>query len=201
MFKKFFAVFSLIVATSFSAQASLITVEHADVNVGTFNADLAAIWAGLSAGDITSDSIDTATLLYNGSANNQTIFKMTITVPNTRDILFNLFAGLDAGFGAEVFVNGSLLTEREEDLWWGRSWSNGDVMSIEGLNFLVGSNEIVVYWAEGSNSGGNSFEFSVDGGDRLVLSTSNLYTAVPTPSTLALFGLVLFGLGMSRRKL
>jgi hypothetical protein len=201
MFKKFVAIIGLVMASSIGANASLITIEQADLNVGTTNADLAAIWAGLSATDISSETLmGDATLLFNGSAKNNTIFKMTINVPNVNDVMFSLFTGLDAGYGAEIFVNGSLFAERNEDLWWARNWSNGDTFAAEGLNFLAGGNQIVVYWAEGRNSGGNSFEFSVDGGDRLVLSNGNLYTAVPAPSTIALFGLALVGLGFSRRK-
>lgn len=117
MFKKFVAIIGLVMASSFGANASLITIEQADLNVGTTNADLAAIWAGLSATDISSETlIGDATLLFNGSANNNTIFKMTINVPNVNDVMFSLFTGLDAGYGAEIFVNGSMLDERNEDL-------------------------------------------------------------------------------------
>lgn len=201
MFKKYVVVISLIMACSFSANASLITIEQSDINISSVNVDLAAIWAGLPIGDITSEELSgEATLLFSGSAHNNTIFKMTIDVPNTRDILFNLYAGLDAGRGVEVFVNGLLFSERNANIWWGRSWSNGNVFSAEGLNFLTGGNQIVVYWAENGNSGGNSFEFSVNNGNRLALSSDNLRTSVPTPSTIALFGLALAGLGFSRRK-
>ena len=201
MFKKFTAVIGLIVASCFSANASIITIEQADYNVGSSNANLAGIWAGLSSTDISSEVLlGDATLLFNGSGNNYTIFKMIISVENVNDIMFNLYTGLDAGYGAEIFVNRSLADERNDDLWWSRNWSNSDVFAIENLNFMAGTNEIVVYWAEGRNSGGNSFEFTVDGGDRLVLSNDNLNTTVPTPSTLALFGLVLFGMGLSRKR-
>lgn len=200
MFRKILATMGLLLSISFSANAALITVERADAVLGTANLDLAGYWASLSSADITSEMIQTATMLYNGSANNNTIFKMTIDVPNSVDVLFSLFAGLDAGRGAEVFVNGNLIADVNSNIWWSRSWSHSSVIAAENLNFLANQmNQIVIYWAENGNSGGNSFEFMVDGGPRLALSQDNLYSAVPAPSTIALFGLALIGLGLSRR--
>ncbi len=200
MYKKFIAALCVVITCSFSANAALITVESADASLSGTDVDLAAHWATLSASDITSHSVDIASNLFRGSDNNYSIFKMTIKVATGFDINFSLFAGLDAGHGAEIFSSNGFFKNVSDDLWWNRSWSNGDVIAAENMSMTTGMNELTVFWAENTNSGGNSFMFSVDGGQRLVLSNENLATSVPTPSTIGLFALTLIGLSLSRRR-
>ena len=200
MFRKILATFFLLTCLSFSAQGALITVEKANASFGSANIDLAAYWATLSEADISTDMIETATMLYNGSANNDTIFKMTINFYNSVDTLFSLFAGLDAGRGAEFYVNGNLVSDLNTNIWWGRNWAHSQVVAIEDIYLLANvANQVVVFWAENFNSGGNSFEFTMNGGQRLVLSEQNLPNPVPAPSTIALFGMALVGLSFARR--
>ena len=41
---------------------------------------------------------------------------------------FNL--GLDAGFGASIYVDNKLVTQRTDNLWWNNRWSNSDVFDV-----------------------------------------------------------------------
>lgn len=200
MYKKFIAALCVILSCSFSANAALIKVESADASLSGANIDLAAHWATLSASEITSQTVDIASNLFNGSVHNNSIFKMTIKIATGFDINFSLFAGLDAGHGAEIFTSNGFFKDVNSNLWWGRNWSNSAVIAAENMVMTAGMNEITVFWAENGNSGGNSFQFSVDGGQRLALSNANLAASVPAPSTIALFALSLIGLGLMRRK-
>lgn len=198
MYKKLVTI--LILACSFSANAALITIESADANFGSNRTvDLASYWAGLADNEIASESFSAATMLFNGSAFNYSIYKMTINLFPGNDLNFNFFAGLDAGNGAELFHNGSLVADVNTNLWWSRNWTNSQVMS-QGLVLAAGSNEITFFWAENSNSGGNSFEFSIGDGERLALSAPNLQAEVSAPSTIGIFAMTLIGLSLFGRR-
>ena len=197
MYKKLLA--TLILACSFSANAALITIESANTNFGSNkNVDLASYWAGLDDSDIASESFSSATMLFKGKEFNNSIYKMTINLFPNKDTKFGFFAGLDAGYGAELFHNGNLVTDINSDIWWSRNWNNSQVIS-EDMMLSAGSNEITFFWAEGNASGGNSFEFAL-AGERLALSSANLQAQVPAPSTIGIFAMTLIGMSLFGRR-
>jgi hypothetical protein len=219
MYRKVLVTLCLVFCVAIPSHAALITVERADANFTSNNINLADYWLDIALSGIKSETFESATDLYKGSEYNHTIFRMTILLPGNLSGLFNFYAGLDAGNGAEFFVNGRFLRDVADDLWWANDWNNKDVVELTGLNFKPSnSNSIEVYWAENGNSGGSSFEFIENDGERFALSAeniqasiraprfsalnvSNLPTApepVPAPSTLALFGLALLGLRVKR---
>ncbi|GGW84469.1 CCXG family PEP-CTERM protein [Alteromonas halophila] len=200
MYKKLFAVCALLFTVSFSANAALITIESADANFGNnTNVDLAGYWAGLDADDISSEAFTAATMLFSGSQFNNSIYKMTINLFPGTERQFSFFAGLDAGNGAELFHNGALIADINSNLWWSKRWSNNSVIA-QNMQLGAGSNQLTFFWAENSNSGGNSFEFAIDGAERAALSVNNVQAQVPTPGTLGLFALTLIGLSLFGRR-
>ncbi|WP_430459557.1 CCXG family PEP-CTERM protein [Thalassolituus sp. LLYu03] len=77
-------------------------------------------------------------------------------------------AGMDFGLGSGMYVDGQPLFEvwsgyPEEDLWWGGSWTDPDVMQGT-INLTAGVHTFKIIGAEGTNGGASSIEFSSDNG-------------------------------------
>ena len=179
---KLYSLIALFLVASFSANAALIKIESADINSNFNQIDLQAYWNTITP-DNSQNVTDLSGYFFNGSGNNNTIYKLTANFSsvNTMDVEF--FAGLDAGHGAEIFVNNVLKVDIDSDIWWKRDWNNANVINVQAM-FGAGNNTIELYWAEGKNSGGNGF--------RLVENVS-------APSALAITLLGLGGLLVRRR--
>jgi hypothetical protein len=203
MFPKMIATLFSLALISIPASAALISIEKVDTQISTANALLAEYWSNFPENLKTTDDIEIATLLYNGSVFNNTLFKMTINLDHNQDFVFDLYAGLDAGRGAEVFQNEQKIFDANYNIWWQRNWQHSHVISLEDLFFSAGKNQLVLYWAENFNSGGNSFEFAFNDGNRMVLSQDNLeqyITQVTEPNSLLILAISLLLL-CSRQRL
>jgi hypothetical protein len=109
--------------------------------------------------------------------------------------------GLDAGYGAQLFFDGTSLAKDTSDLWWSTNWAHPDVLEVE-INPLVSGDHVLdLYWAENCCNGPSSGRFSVDGGSTWqALSTANLDAAkIPEPTSIAVLLAGLAGLGFARR--
>ncbi len=123
---------------------------------------------------------------------------------------FTLFAGLDADYGAEIYINGVNVLDTEQNLWWRRSWNNSSVQSVDATT--IGLTQIDIVWAEDCCGGQSSIAFSSDilGGDLLVLNDQNIQslnaasssnaTQVHEPSILLLSLVGAFFIGARRIK-
>lgn len=198
MRKQVAILFALVVSFTFQTQAALISVERYDLDGTNPGDDLAGFWNTVS--PYTVDVIDTATLIYNGSAHNQTLFKMTVDLSSLTDRTVSLYAGFDAGYGAEAFLNGVQIANEDRNLWWGRNWDHNHVMDLADLDIASGQNTLEIFWAENRNSGGNSFRISEQRLGVQELSTAAVRAAVPEPSTIALMLLAMVGLVYSRQR-
>jgi hypothetical protein len=185
--------------------ASLITMERINfsgsTNLNAPGTDLQNFWnvyANLNNILITPD-IGEATLIFNGAGNNNTLYKMSInfSIGSIKEIDF--YAGLDAQYGAEVYLNNTSIYDTTNNLWWARKWQNTDVIAIENIDLALGNNVLEFFWAEGRNSGGNSFQISETSLGRVALSSDSLAAAVPEPRNIILFALLLLGLVFLRR--
>lgn len=180
----------LFLAASFSANAALITIESVDIATDFNESDLQAYWNSTSP---TSSQIvtDLSALYFNGSAYNNTLFKLTADFSSTNPLEVSFLAGLDAGRGAEIFVNNVLTVNDDSNIWWSRNWNSSDVIGVENILFDAGSNSIELYWGENRNSGGNSF---------ILEETELAAVEASSPAIAVLFGLGLAGLAFTRKK-
>jgi len=103
--------------------------------------------------------------------------------------------GLDAGYGAALYLDGAQIAYDSRNLWWQNSWANtGELITSTNLAVLAGSHIFEAYWAEDCCSGSSSAEFTTDG-----INWSPI--ATPIPAAAWLFGSGLAGLiGIGRRK-
>jgi hypothetical protein len=164
--------------------------------------DFKTIWNGIDDANKTFSSLSAFTNVDTG---NNIISNLSIEfdVGNTSSIDFRF--GLDAGFGASVYLNDTKVAEKIDDLWWAGNYNNAAEIITSGVqNLSSGTYTLDVYWAEVFNSGNQSAQFTVDGGTTWQnLTTTNLaVTAVPEASTYALMlsGLGVVGFMVRRRK-
>lgn len=178
----------LFFAASFSANAVVINIQSLDIASNFSELDLKTYW-DTSATSATPEDEYTGLnalpgLYFKGRQNNNTLYKLVATFDYTEKGPFDFFAGLDAGKGAEIFVVGSKVFDDSSDIWWKLNWNNSDVIKIS-FEFFGGVNTMELYWAEGRNSGGNSFKITQD---------------VSAPGALVMMMLGLGGL-LARRKI
>jgi hypothetical protein len=103
-------------------------------------------------------------------------------------------AGLDAGHGGALYLDGNLLDVKSDDLWWKHNWNNSsEILSATGLNLSVGNHVLEMFWAESCCHGSADAQFSLNG-NWDILSTNNLntvslsaVTTVPVPMAVWLF--------------
>lgn len=119
--------------------------------------------------------------------------------------MFSLFAGLDAHYGAQIYIDDSLVYTNDDDLWWSRNWNNRDVVELENISLTPGQKAIDIFWAESCCNGPNSVMFAFDNAQPVFLNSSALQDAIPEVAapngvTLLAFGLlVLIGLSANKK--
>lgn len=184
-----------------SAQAASLDLGKA-AYASSDSRDFKVVWDSIVDTDKTFTTLSEFTNVDTGN-NTLSNFSIDFFLGEATNIDFRF--GLDAGYGVAVYLNGALVTERIENLWWKRNYNHSDVIRTDFITPIVGSNTLDVYWAENGNSGGQSAQFTLNRGDSWQnLSVKNLeaISAVPEPSVIALMagGLGLIGFVVSRRR-
>jgi len=209
MNKKLVALFSAcLILSSFTSQAAVITYSYADLDA-SFDASTSLLdyFNSQTATEVAVSDFD-----MEGTFDDS-IMNVTFSFDLTTDTSFEVFAGLDAGYGAEIYINNSLVLDSTADLWWSKNWTSSDVISFEQL-LTAGSNTFTIVWAEECCSGLSSIAFSsplVAGGDFTTLSVAalneleasspNAPVAVNAPGTVGILALSLLALVRGRKNI
>jgi len=185
------------------ANAALLTLESRD-NVGSIDdTDFAGAWSGYT-NAITTTSLTEFTGQQPGNNKfNRLVLDFAMNVSSN----WTFEAGLDAGVGAAIYLDGVQAANRTDDLWWAQNWNHGDV--IDATIFVgSGNHQFELYWAEGCCNGPSSarFNFEVLGSGFQAMSVGNiaaLESIAPEPTTCLVWSLLAglsIGLGWRRRR-
>lgn len=185
-----------------NASATLITLETRDINQTFDQNNLLGSWEQSTAG--IANSIDS----FNGVATGKKKLNMlTIDLNLKSNGTWTFEGGLDATYGAVLFVNGNLVDSRSDDLWWSNNWNNNDVFKVDNVALISGNNVVQLLWAENCCNGTSSVRFSEATGQANILTVENINgvnninpASIPEPTSIAIFGLAIVGL-VTRRKL
>ncbi|WP_354622795.1 CCXG family PEP-CTERM protein [Psychromonas sp. MME2] len=191
------AIFATTMVISANASASLMTVATRTIDNAAMidSSDFISSWNSQSS-TVTTNAID-AFELYKTGNNTINHFSVDFTIGATGT--WGVEAGLDAHYGAALYLDGLLLTNRSDDLWWSTDWANSDVMKAHDIDISVGSHLLEIYWAESCCNGPSTVRFTNDGQNWDVMSKESIAAAVPAPSALAIFGIGLIGFGLRRK--
>ena len=185
----------------FQASAALITLETKDIQDRNMGSDIKSAWDN-NTNSIDAFNLDTfANIKVADKVHAYKIAHVNISfdIGSKNPLSFDF--GLDAGYGAQLYVDGIFNQERIDNLWWGNNWNHAQVFSLTDFTFATGSHNIDLYFAENCCNGANSIRFT-DGLNQQtsLLSVSALEAAkVPEPSQLMLFSTALLGLLIRRR--
>lgn len=144
-------------------------------------------------------------LFENVKTGNNSLNRLSIEFDVTSAAELSLTFGLDAHYGAEIYIDNQHAYSEYSDLWWSRNWNHGDVFAIDNRIFDAGPHLIEVFWAEACCNGVNSILLSTDDNTPAMLSESVLDTAViqvsaPDTSSLFMLGFMTLALYRSRSK-
>jgi len=193
-FKTFLFFTSL--AVSQISYAGLITFDTKSLSGGLLTNDLKASWLSNS-NDIRSRELDEFERIDIGR---NSIGHLNISFDVASQEVWSFDFGLDAGYGAELFVDGNLIVDRSDDLWWRRNWQHSDVFSLDTYKFTQGSHSLDVYFAENCCDGLSTVRMTNHSTQEISMLTSSALQAasIPEPATAILFGLGALGLMLRR---
>lgn len=130
--------------------------------------------------------------LFGASANN-IAFKSTIDFGLSTAGSYSFRAGVDFGHGGAVFLDGTAVDLKTNDMWWAYNYGNtSSVFSVLNQSLAAGNHTLTIYGLEGCCDGGQQVQYSVNGSAYQSFSANTLQ-AVPEPET---YALLLVGLGV-----
>lgn len=190
------SIFLLVLFTQ-QAAANIITLQSIDISTQfalNNGQSFSLYWDANAVGDNTPRVSSLNEFSYFRTGKN-TLNLLTVELSGfTENTNMDLFAGLDAHYGIEAYLNGTNVFAQYRDFWWQRNWQHSAVIRLQNLVLLSGVNLIELYWAERCCDGPNSVKFAFDNGTPEYLGNIALSkaTTVPVPTSLAIWVLGLF---------
>jgi len=187
---------------SSNINAASIDIETMNFNRNTNGNDLESAWTSQSS-TVNTHSISVFNSYRPGR---YSINRLTAQFSLGSAVTWGFEAGLDAHYGAEIYLDDGLIGDRVDDLWWSGNWANSDVLSALNNGLTAGEHTLELYWAEACCNGASSMRFTTDGSTWQSLSVENLATAssathaVPEPLSVWLMSAGLVILMLNRRK-
>ena len=149
----------------------------------------------------------TSVALYDGISNHSVFGGSTGNIAFKSVIDFGVSAplagswdfrfGVDFGNGGAVFLDGSALAFKSNDMWWAGSYSNNtQAFLFNGLNLAAGNHKFVIYGLEGCCDGGQQAQFRAPGANGFTTFGAQdglNVAAVPEPET---YAMLLAGIGL-----
>jgi hypothetical protein len=205
---KMTAIALALAATFGAAQASVIQVETATgstpflANAGAYQAAVAAALAGpgyMAAAPASLDYISHQGL-FGGNTN--FAMKTTVNFGVATAGTWSFRAGVDFGMGGAMFLDGTAVDFKANDMWWAGSYGDASQFFASSGALAAGNHVLTVMGFEGCCDGGQQVQFMRSTGLAGFASfgADDGLAAIPEPATLGLAFAGLGLLGLSRRR-
>lgn len=137
-----------------------------------------------------------------GTGNSNIAFKSTIDFGLSSAGSYSFRAGVDFGKGGAVFLDGTAVDLKTNDMWWEGNYGNSSqYFQVSGAALSAGNHTLTIYGLEGCCDGGQQVQFA-KAGEGYQTFTADTLAPVPEPETYAMLlgGLAMLGAVARRRR-
>ncbi len=202
-----FAALALALAAFGSANAAVITFQTGSSNAAAQltaqdYADVvnAAVAGGNSKVLASYDNVSNNSVFGTGTSN--IAFKSTIDFGLSSAGTYSFRAGVDFGKGGAVFLDGTAVDLKTNDMWWSGNYGNSSqYFQVSNAALSAGNHTLTIYGLEGCCDGGQQVQFAKAGEGYQTFTDATL-APVPEPETYAMLlgGLAMLGAVARRRR-